>query len=97
MNGSKKGLGRGLNNLIPVVKEPEEKIVEVTADTVLKINDIEPNRNQPRKTFDEDTILELADSIKQYGVIEPIVVTKRDNYYEIIAGERRWRAAKKLV
>lgn len=91
----KKGLGRGLNNLIPVVKEPEEKIVEVTADTVLKINDIEPNRNQPRKTFDEDTILELADSIKQYGVIEPIVVTKRDNYYEIIAGERRWRAAKK--
>lgn len=93
----KKGLGRGLNNLIPVVKEPEEKIVEVTADTVLKINDIEPNRNQPRKTFDEDTILELADSIKQYGVIEPIVVTKRDNYYEIIAGERRWRAAKKLV
>lgn len=74
MNGSKKGLGRGLNNLIPGVKEPEEKIVEVTADTVLKINDIEPNRNQPRKTFDEDTILELADSIKQYGVIEPIVV-----------------------
>lgn len=63
----------------------------------MKINDIEPNRNQPRKTFDEDTILELADSIKQYGVIEPIVVTKRDNYYEIIAGERRWRAAKKLV
>ena len=91
----KKGLGRGLNNLIPGVKEPEEKIVEVTADTVLKINDIEPNRNQPRKNFDEDTILELADSIKQYGVIEPIVVTKRDNYYEIIAGERRWRAAKK--
>ena len=90
----KKGLGR-LNNLIPGVKEPEEKIVEVTADTVLKINDIEPNRNQPRKNFDEDTILELADSIKQYGVIEPIVVTKRDNYYEIIAGERRWRAAKK--
>lgn len=61
----------------------------------MKINDIEPNRNQPRKNFDEDTILELADSIKQYGVIEPIVVTKRDNYYEIIAGERRWRAAKK--
>ena len=91
----KKGLGRGLNNLIPGVKEQEEKIVEVTADTVLKINDIEPNRNQPRKNFDEDTILELADSIKQYGVIEPIVVTKRDNYYEIIAGERRWRAAKK--
>ena len=88
-------MGRGLNNLIPGVKEPEEKIVEVTADTVLKINDIEPNRNQPRKNFDEDTILELADSIKQYGVIEPIVVTKRDNYYEIIAGERRWRAAKK--
>lgn len=51
MNGSKKGLGRGLNNLIPGVKEPEEKIVEVTADTVLKINDIEPNRNQPRKTL----------------------------------------------
>ena len=56
---------------------------------------MEPNRNQPRKQFDEDAIEELADSIKQYGVIQPLIVRKKDKYYEIIAGERRWRACKK--
>ena len=60
----------------------------------LDINQVEPNKNQPRKNFDQDALNELADSIKQYGVIQPIVVQKIDDYYEIIAGERRWRAAK---
>lgn len=63
-------------------------------ETLLKINQIEPNRDQPRKDFDEDALLELADSIKQFGVLQPLIVQKRDEYYEIIAGERRWRAAK---
>lgn len=100
----KKGLGRGLGNLIPGGDDKEETktkivekkvIVKEPSETVLKINDIEPNRNQPRTFFDEDTLEELADSIKQYGVIEPLVVTKKDDHYEIIAGERRWRASKK--
>ena len=100
----KKGLGRGLGNLIPGGDDKEETktkivekkvIVKEPSETVLKINDIEPNRNQPRTFFDEDTLEELADSIKQYGVIEPLVVTKKDAHYEIIAGERRWRASKK--
>ena len=60
----------------------------------MKINDIEPNINQPRKAFDNDKIMELADSIKEHGVLQPIIVTKKDNYYQIIAGERRWRASK---
>lgn len=60
----------------------------------LKINQVEPNRDQPRKEFDEDALLELADSIKQYGVLQPLIVQKKKGYYEIIAGERRWRAAK---
>ncbi|WP_251386811.1 ParB/RepB/Spo0J family partition protein [Mediterraneibacter agrestimuris] len=68
----------------------EEKIGEI----YLKINDVEPNRDQPRKEFDEDGLLELADSIKQFGILQPLLVQKRDGYYEIIAGERRWRAAK---
>lgn len=72
-----------------VVKE-----VQVPADTYLKISDIEPNRDQPRKDFDKNSLEELADSISQYGVIQPIVVQKKKDYYEIIAGERRWRAAK---
>ncbi|MBO5488327.1 MAG: ParB/RepB/Spo0J family partition protein, partial [Eubacterium sp.] len=58
------------------------------------INDVEPNKNQPRRTFNEDSLLELSDSIKQHGIVQPIVVTKQSDYYEIIAGERRWRAAK---
>ena len=104
---SKRGLGKGLSNLIPVNEGPEktetkvvEKIVEKKvivkepAETMVRINQIEPNRNQPRTNFDEDALQELADSIIQYGVIQPIVVNKKDDYYEIIAGERRWRASK---
>lgn len=71
-----------------------EKIVEVPADIYIKIDEIEPNREQPRKNFDEDALIELADSIKQYGIIQPLVVQKVDDYYSIIAGERRWRAAR---
>ena len=91
------GLGKGLDSLIP------EGVMELTAsgrssdqkaDTMLKISLIEPNRDQPRKVFEEEPLLELAESIKQFGIIQPLVVTKKDNYYEIIAGERRWRAAK---
>ena len=91
------GLGKGLDSLIP------EGVMELTAsgrssdqkaDTMLKISLIEPNRVQPRKVFEEEPLLELAESIKQFGIIQPLVVTKKDNYYEIIAGERRWRAAK---
>lgn len=90
----KSGLGRGLDSLIP-----ESDIISVntenlkTGEVVLKLSQIEPNRNQPRKKFDEDALAELADSIKEYGVIQPLVVQKRKDYYEIVAGERRWRAA----
>ena len=107
MTVSKRGLGKGLSNLIPggesldktetkVVEKIVEKkvIVKEPAETKVKINQIEPNRNQPRTNFDEDALQELADSIRQYGVIQPIVVNKKDDYYEIIAGERRWRASK---
>lgn len=102
----KKGLGKGLGNLIPesdkeaqktkVVEKVVEKkvIVKEPAEIIVKINEVEPNKNQPRRTFDEDALLELAESIKQHGVIQPLIVKKRDKYYEIIAGERRWRAAK---
>ena len=102
----KKGLGKGLGNLIPesdkeaqktkVVEKVVEKkvIVKEPAETIVKINEVEPNKNQPRRTFDEDALLELAESIKQHGIIQPLIVKKRDKYYEIIAGERRWRAAK---
>ena len=62
--------------------------------STLKLTDIEPNKSQPRKNFDEDALLELAESIKQFGVLQPLLVQKKDDYYEIIAGERRWRAAK---
>ena len=97
----KTGLGKGLDSLIPVHKNTEkemavvEKVVEKKTDTVLRITEIEPNKGQPRKNFNEDALEELADSIKQFGLIQPLVVQKRDGYYEIIAGERRWRAAKK--
>lgn len=76
------------------------KVSEVKADDnktgelLVKINKIEPNRHQPRKAFEEDSLLELADSIKQFGVLQPLLVQKKKDYYEIIAGERRWRAAK---
>ncbi len=79
-----------------IVEKVVEKIVEkvVHEEQMMKINKIEPNREQPRKNFDEDALVELADSIKQFGVIQPLIVQKKDDYYEIIAGERRWRAAK---
>jgi len=96
------GLGKGLDSLIPdnksiksVKKEPEKKEENQSSGPVMmKINDVEPNREQPRKSFEEDTLLELSDSIKQFGVLQPLIVQKRKDYYEIIAGERRWRAAK---
>ena len=108
----RKGLGKGIDSLIPdtgsskgkvnsekkpVVKEVIKEVikeVKVPADTMMKISDIEPNREQPRKNFDKEALEELADSIRQFGIIQPIVVQKKDDYYEIIAGERRWRAAK---
>lgn len=101
----KKGLGKGLDSLIPDNKSMKsvtsEKTVESKEDAaaksgvqVMKINEVEPNRDQPRKNFDEDALLELSDSIKQFGVLQPLLVRKRKDYYEIIAAERRWRAAK---
>lgn len=105
MVAKKSGLGKGLDALIPagnkktVVKKDSEpviieKIVEKKGVETLKITEVEPNREQPRKNFDEDALLELSESIKQFGIIQPLVVQKRKDYYEIIAGERRWRAAK---
>lgn len=99
------GLGKGLDSLIPnkTVKTTEkqanktqkEKVkVEKSGETIVKITQVEPNSEQPRKDFDEDALLELADSIKQFGVLQPLLVQKKNDYYEIIAGERRWRAAK---
>lgn len=95
-----RGLGKGLDSLIPNAvgeakkdiskKAPEEKGPE----TIVKITKVEPNREQPRKNFDEDALQELADSIKQFGLLQPILVQDRQDHYEIIAGERRWRAAK---
>ncbi len=90
----KTGLGKGLDALFGSAPIIEEAPLDVLVQHV-KITEIEPNRNQARKKFDEESIEELANSIKEYGVIQPIVVTKRDNFYQIIAGERRWRASKK--
>lgn len=77
-----------------VVEKPVEKIVEKPVEQTLKLNLIEPNSEQPRKNFDEESLQELADSIKQYGILQPLIVQKKGSHYEIIAGERRWRAAK---
>ena len=78
-----------------IIKEVEViKEIVKEAETKVKLSLIEPNREQPRKVFEEDALLELADSIKQFGILQPLLVQKRDDYYEIIAGERRWRAAK---
>lgn len=101
----KKGLGKGLDSLIPDNKsiksvtpdksaEAKKEAEEKAGVQMMKINEVEPNRDQPRKNFDEDALLELSDSIKQFGVLQPLLVRKRKDYYEIIAGERRWRAAK---
>lgn len=75
-------------------KTEEQELKAEESQVFLKISQIEPNRDQPRKQFDEDALTELADSIKQYGVLQPLIVQKKGEYYEIIAGERRWRAAK---
>ena len=108
----KKGLGRGLDQLIPTNDPPKSKSKSASSGTTktvtkevvkevvkeveqkIKINLIEPNKSQPRKQFDEEALQELSDSIKKYGVLEPLIVTKKGDYYEIIAGERRWRAAR---
>ncbi|MBQ9142244.1 MAG: ParB/RepB/Spo0J family partition protein [Lachnospiraceae bacterium] len=98
-----RGLGKGLDLMIPNIvgesKEKQETKVTVSEqqqgpETLVKITKVEPNREQPRKHFDEDALQELADSIKQFGLLQPILVQDRKDYYEIIAGERRWRAAK---
>ncbi len=89
----KTGLGKGLDALFgPAPKE--EQMREEDTLKKLKINEIEPNREQARKKFDQEALEELAESIKEYGLIQPIVVTKKDGYYSIVAGERRWRACK---
>lgn len=77
-----------------VVEKIVEKIVEKPVEMKVKIGEVEPNREQPRKKFDEDALLELSESIKKFGILQPLLVQKKDGYYEIIAGERRWRAAK---
>ena len=90
----KTGLGKGLDALFstPVVEEEKQQIGDELKN--LKLIEVEPNRSQARKVFDIDSLEELADSIKMYGVIQPIVVTEKKGFYEIVAGERRWRAAK---
>ena len=100
----KTGLGKGLSALFSETLENEEEVLEVVKEEKilegevvqeLKITEVEPNRNQPRKQFDEEALEELSESIKRYGLIQPIIVTKKDGYYQIVAGERRWRASKK--
>ncbi len=92
----KKGLGKGLDIMIPeqIIENTGDIKENVSRETFIHISDIEPNKSQPRRKFDEDALQELADSIKQYGIIQPLLLQKRDKYYEIIAGERRWRAAR---
>ena len=99
----KKGLGKGLDSLItdkvntkPAASKnnPTPKSEHAADAIMMNITKVEPNREQPRKKFDEDALLELAESIKQYGVLQPLLVQEREDYYEIVAGERRWRAAK---
>ena len=94
----KTGLGKGLDALFAdKIKDipAEEKMKDGEVVENLKITEVEPNREQPRKQFDEEKLAELAESIKKYRLIQPIIVTKKEDYYEIIAGERRWRASKK--
>jgi len=90
------GLGKGLEALLSNNFTPqEEEIKKGEIIQNLKIRDVEPNKGQPRINFDEESLEELANSIKQYGVIQPIIVTQKGNFYQIVAGERRWRASKK--
>jgi len=102
MATKKAGLGKGLDSLIANKVTPtatasaesgkkDEKVIE---GILMDIKKVEPNREQPRKNFDEDALLELSESIKQFGVLQPLLVQDKKGYYEIIAGERRWRAAK---
>ena len=105
MAAKRSGLGKGLDSLIQMSEDVLEATIssnnkssnndEKKGEVILNINEIEPNREQPRKVFNEDALEELADSIKEYGIIQPILVHKENDYYSIIAGERRWRAAKK--
>ena len=102
----KRGLEKGLDSLIPTNVMMESEVKHATVSTVssaeegkdgtlmVKLSKVEPNREQPRKNFDEDSLQELAESLKQFGMLQPILVQNRGDYYEIIAGERRWRAAK---
>lgn len=99
-----RGLGKGLDAMIPkaipaiqedkIVQQEIEKSDGKATETIVKITEIEPNRDQPRKEFDKEALEELSDSIKQHGLIQPILVQDRKDHYEIIAGERRWRAAR---
>lgn len=105
VKNAKRGLGKGLDAMIPSkipTTNREDKEASLNKNNPeegqivnLKITEVEPNKNQPRKTFDEDALLELTDSIKQHGIITPILVTKKNDRYMIVAGERRWRAAMK--
>lgn len=102
----KRGIGKGLDSLIPTNVMMESEVKHATVSTasspeeekdgtlMVKLSKVEPNREQPRKNFDEDSLQELAESLKQFGMLQPILVQNRGDYYEIIAGERRWRAAK---
>ena len=100
MAPKRNGLGKGLDSLITKkIDTPVENVQKPTSEhaadaIIMDINKVEPNRDQPRKKFDEDALLELSESLKQFGVLQPLLVQERDDYYEIIAGERRWRAAK---
>ena len=93
----KTGLGKGLDALFADNLLSNEEEIDNSSEKIhkIKVIEIEPNREQPRKNFDEEALEELANSIKTYGVLQPIIVNKKDDYYEIVAGERRWRAAKK--
>ncbi|MCR5670585.1 MAG: ParB/RepB/Spo0J family partition protein [Butyrivibrio sp.] len=102
VKNAKRGLGKGLDAMIPAKVSSQAKEKPVVENHVegqvvnVNITKVEPNRNQPRKTFDEDSLIELADSIKQIGIVNPLIVTDQGDHYEIVGGERRWRAAKKL-
>ena len=105
MPGNKSVLVKVLDSIIPnkkndisaskvEKKQEKENDSPKSGEIMVRINEVEPNRDQPRKDFDEDALMELADSIRQFGILQPLLVQKKKNYYEIIAGERRWRAAK---
>ena len=101
MAAKKGGLGKGLDSLMPNKVNTKQLNEGISSDETekepvktVKISLVEPNRDQPRKKFSEESLAELADSIKQYGIIQPLIVQDKKDYYEIIAGERRWRAAK---